>query len=704
LLELSRGLSKVQLAGGFARSDAGSLSGRVEATYRCRVNALSPELKLLVLIAAAESTGDPALLWRAAVKLGIQSAVPDQAELVGLVEIGERVLFRHPLVRSAIYRAATPSDRRNAHAALADVIDAVNEPDRVAWHRAQATIGLDEQVASDLVDAADRAQRRGGWAAAAAFLDRAVELTQDSSQRAGRALAAARAQHLAGGSALRMLSVAESGPLDELERARIELLKAEVAYTRSRGSEASALLLRAATLLRPLDPELSRQTYLDALWATHFAGRFPHDAGLLDVARAARSAVASLGVQPSNPADLLLDGLTTAAIDGYAAAAPILKRAVAAFRSPAVRPEDELRWLWHASVAAMDLWDDESLDLLAARHVDVCRANGTLAVLPVALSARVVADVFAGRFATAEQGIEELRTVSDAMGIQLAPYGRIMLAAWRGRERQASKLIEETIPDVTARGEGAGIAVAQYARAVLYNGLGRYAQALEAAMDSDLPDVESFTVVNMSLIELIEAAVRSGHTDKAAAALVRLEDMAEASGTEWALGNRARSQALLDVGGRAEFQYREAIERFGRTRIRVQLARAHLLYGEWLRRANRRVDARVHLRTAYDMLTNIGAEGFAERARRELQATGENVRARTVNTGGRLTAQEGQIARLAAEGRTNPEIGTELFISSRTVEWHLRKIYSKLGITSRKDLRTTPAAVRSVPASASASD
>jgi DNA-binding CsgD family transcriptional regulator len=686
LIELPRGLSAAQLAGGFSQPDGRAISGRVEATFRRRLDSLSAELKLLVLIAAADPVGDPSLLWRAAARAGVGSIELSNGQLVDLVDIRDRVLFRHPLVRSAIYGAAAPSERRRVHAALADATDAESEPDRAAWHRAQATIGPDEQVASSLMEAADRAQRRGGWAAAAAFLGRAVEMTQDPQLRASRALAAAHAEHLAGApdAALRLLALAESAALSELDRAGVELLKAEVAYSQNRGADAPALLLRAATTLHPLDSELSRQTYLDGLWAAHFAGRFARGSGLVDVARAARAALVP---QPLHPSDLLLDGLTTAALDGYAAAAPMLKRAVAAFRSATVRPSDELRWLWHAGVVAMDLWDDESLDLFAARHVELGRATGALAVLPIALSARILTDVFAGRFACAAKGIEELRTLSDLMGAPLPPYGPMVLAAWRGQELEATALIDEAIRDVTARGEGAGVAVAQYSRAVLYNGLGRYSDAFASAADSDLPEVESFTVVNMSLVELIEAGVRSGHTDQATAALVRLNDMSEASGTEWALANRARSQALLSSKGAAESLYQEAIERFARTRIRGQLARAHLLYGEWLRRETRRVDARFHLRTAHELLSDMGSQAFAERARRELRATGEIVRARTVDTRDHLTAQEAQIAQLAAKGRTNPEIGAELFISARTVEWHLRKIFAKLAINSRKQLR-----------------
>jgi DNA-binding CsgD family transcriptional regulator len=686
ILELSRGHSAAELGGGFGLTDAIPLTSRIEASFQRRIDALSQDARLLLVVAAAEPAGDSALVRGAAGRLGLDDSAAREAELSGLVDIGRTVVFRHPLVRSALYRSAAGSQRRRVHAALADATDPAVDPDRHAWHRAHATLGPDDGVAAELELSAGRAQRRGGLAAAAAFLERAALLTLDPALRPRRALAAARAKYLAGApdAALRLLIAAEDGELDELVRARIDTLRAEIAYSQNRGGEAPSLLSRAATRLEPLDPDLARQTHLDALWAAHFAGRLARGAALPDVARAA---LAARRTPSRRPSDLLLDGLAAAAIDGYVLAVPTLQEAVRAFRSTAVTPEDELRWLWHAAVVAMDLWDDASLNALTARHIEVGREAGVLEVLPIALSARILALAFDGRLLAAGEVIDDLRTVTEAIGSPMPPYGPMVVAAWRGHEAEAAALIDSALPEATARGEGAGIAVAQYARAVLYNGLGRYSDALAAALESDLPEVESHTVSNLVLVELIEAAVRSGATEQAASALNRLSPMALASNTDWALGNRARSVAQLASGDRAEGYYQEAIERFARTRVRTQLARTHLIYGEWLRRENRRVDAREHLRTAYDMLSEMTIHGYAERARRELAATGEVVRRPSAQTLHELTSQEAQIARLASRGQTNPEIGALLFISPRTVEWHLGKVFTKLGVSSRRELR-----------------
>jgi ATP/maltotriose-dependent transcriptional regulator MalT len=366
----------------------------------------------------------------------------------------------------------------------------------------------------------------------------------------------------------------------------------------------------------------------------------------------------------------------------------MLQQAVSTFRSRDVSGEEELRWLWLAGLAAVVVWDDESWDVLTARHVQLAREAGAFSVLPVALTLRIGAHTLTGELLAAVQLIEEARTLTEVLGSYLPPYAPLILAAWRGREAEASKLIEETLREVASRGEGQGVAAAQWARAVLYNGLGRYEEALAAArLASEHPEGLAFS--NTAPLELIEAAVRTGQTKGAAGTPQRLSERTSAGGTDWALGVEARSRALLSEGEFAERLYREAIERLGRTHLRAELARAHLLYGEWLRRENRRVDAREQLRGAYRMLTTMGIEAFAQRSRRELLATGETVRKRTVDAAGELTPQEAQIARLAADGHTNPEMSTRLFISPRTVEWHLRKVFTKLGISSRRQLRQT---------------
>jgi DNA-binding CsgD family transcriptional regulator len=685
LLELPRGLSPAELAGGFGIPAALPLPGMIEESFLRRLEALPGETRLLLLLAAAEPVGDPTLLSLAAERLGLSVEAGEDAQRAGLLEVGSRVRFRHPLVRSAAYRAASRADRQRVHAALADVTDPQLDPDRRAWHRAQAAAEPDEAVAADLERSAGRAQARGGLAAAAAFLERSVRLTPDPKRRALRALTAAQAKHLAGApdAAVGLLATAEAGPLDELGRARVDMLRAQIAFASSRGSDAPPLLLRAATRLEPLDAELARDTYLEALSAAEFAGSLAHGSGVLDVAQATRAAPPA----PSAPraSDLLLDGLTTRFTQGYAAAAPMLKQALNAYRSADIPREEELRWIWLPCRTAVDLWDDEAWDVLASRHVELAREAGALAALPLALSMRMSVHTYTGGLAAASTLIEELQAATEATGTQLPPYGALLLAAWHGREPEASELIEATITDVLPRGEALGLAAAHWASAVLYNGLGRYEDALVGA-EHATEHPEDLPFFNWGLVELIEAAARSGGIERAADTLERLSEMTRASGTDWALGIEARSRALLSEGDTAERLHREAIDRLSRTRMRVPLARAHLVYGEWLRRERRRLEAREHLHIAHEMFAPMGVEAFAQRAERELLATGERARKRTLETREDLTAQEIQVARLARDGLSNPEIGERLFISPRTVEYHLHKVFTKLNISSRNAL------------------
>jgi DNA-binding CsgD family transcriptional regulator len=685
LLELPRGLTAAQLAGGFGLGSAVPLAGRIEDSFGRQIEALPEPTRRLLQLAAADPSGDAPLVWRAAGRLGIGAVAAGPAAAVDLAEFGGRVRFRHPLVRSAAYRSASLEVRRQAHAVLAEATDPAVDPDRRAWHLAQAAAGSDEEVAAELERSAGRAQARGGIAAAAAFLERAALLTPDPHTRALRALAAAQAKHLAGAPdvALALVSAAEAGPLDDLQGARADRLRAEIAYTR-RGSDAPRLLLRAAERLEPLDLRLARDTYLDALWAAHITGRLAGGALVRETAQAALRAPRPAA--PPTVADLLLDGVATGLADGYPAGVPFLRQAVAEFRGHRVSGPDELRWLWAASVMTRFVWDDEAQDVLSARHVELGRQTGVLAGLPSALSARIVVHTLAGELTAADHAIEELLTLSAAMSIPMQLNGRLLVAAWRGREPEASALLDSAGGELERRGEGGALAVADYARAVLCNGLGRYAEALTAAAAADAFDVDGFTIYAQVLPELIEAAVRAGHAERAAGALRRFAAMTEASGTDWGAGLRARCRALLSPDDAAEPLYQEAIERLGRTRVRVELGRAHLLYGEWLRRQNRRLDARPQLRLAHEMLASMGVEAFAERARRELLATGETVRKRTAQAETELTAQEAYIARLAVQGRTNAEIGAQLFISVRTVEWHLHKVFTKLGIGSRREL------------------
>jgi DNA-binding CsgD family transcriptional regulator len=685
LLDLPRGLTATQLAGGFGLLGAHALTGRIEESFLRRLEALPTETRSLLLVAAAEPVGDPLLVWGAAERLGIDGSAAAAAATEGLLAIGERVTFRHPLVRSAVYRSAPPLERSAVHQALAEATDAQVDPDRRAWHLSAAATGPDEEVALELERSAGRAQARGGLAAAAAFLQRSVALTRDPARRAARALAAARATLHAGAfdAALGLLAVAEAGSLDELQRARAELLRGQIAFASSVGSDAPPLLLEAAKRLEGLDAELARETYLDAWGAALFAGRLATAGSLFEVSRAARSAPPP--AHPLRPSDLLLDGLATLITKGRAAAAPMLRRATSAFAAEEVSAEENFRWGWLTTVPSNVLWDDETWHAINARQLQFARDAGALARLPIDLTASAVLVAWWGDFATAAAVIAEADVVTDATETRIAPYGAMLLAAFRGREAEASALIESTIRDATAGGQGIGVQYARWVAAILFNGLGRYDQALTAARQASEDTPELFLSA-WALPELIEASVRSGKTRLGADALERLAEATAVAGTDWGLGIEARSRALLSEGETAERLYREAIERLGRTRLRPELARARLLYGEWLRREGRRTDAREQLHTAHDMLATIGMEAFAERARIELVTTGEKVRKRTVETREELTAQERQIAQLARDGLSNGEIGTRLFLSPRTVEWHLRKVFAKLGISSRKGL------------------
>ena len=683
LLELPRGLTAVDLAGGFGLLDAPELSGHIEDSFRARLARLSAETQELLLVAAAEPVGDPVLVWRAAAQLGI--AAQAAADTDGLLTIGARITFRHPLVRSAVYRAASPEDRRRVHRELAHATDPEVDPDRRAWHLAAASPGPNEEVASELERSASRAQARGGLAAAAAFLERAAALTLEPSSRAHRTLAASRAKHRAGApdAALRLLAVADEGLLNEFQHAQVGLLRAQIAFAVRRGSDAPPLLLQAARQLEPLDVTLARETYLEAIAAAQFAGRLACGVGVLEAAAAARAAPAP--TQPPRPPDLLLDGLAMLLTAGYAAGAPILKRALEAFRSNDVSGDEALRWTWLACRTAIDLWDYDTWDVLSTRLVELTRDAGALAALPLALTLRMGVHLYAGELGAVASLSAEVEAITEATASQLAPYGALHVVAWQGREVDALEVIGAAIDEVLPRGEALGLTAAQWATAVLYNGLGRYDDALAAAQQaSERPEDLGFS--NWSLVELVEAAARSGKFEAAGYALERLRQTTGPSGTDWALGIEARSRALLSKDESAETLYREAIDRLDRARVRAELARAHLVYGEWLRREHRRLDAREQLRTAHKLLTDFGIEAFAERARVELAATGEHARRRTVDTRDHLTAQEAQISRLAAKGATNPEIAAQLFLSPSTVDYHLRKAFRKLGVKSRHQL------------------
>jgi len=684
ILELPRGLTRAELAAGLGVDQPGGLTARIEDSFRRQLGQLSPDQRRLALVAAAEPLGDAALLWRAADRLGISVDDADPAVLEDLLRwTTARVTFRHPLVRSAVYWSATVAERRVAHGALAAVTDPVVDGDRWAWHLAQATAGPDEEVAGELERSATRAQARGGYAAAAAFLDRATALTPDPGVRAARALAAAEAHDLAGNpdEALRLLAATQTAALTEAQAARVDLLRAEIAHARNRGGDAPPLLLRAARRLEPFDVSSARDTYLQALAAAQFAGPAVAE-GIAGVAQAARHAPPPAGLPRAQ--DLLLDGMALLATEGYQAGVSLLTLALEMFRG-AISDEDALRWNWLACRVASLLWDYDTWTELADRTVRLARQTGALRALPVGLAFQLAPRVFAGELDAVASLSEEMDAAADATGVIHIPYGSVLRAAFRGRETEAMAVIESSIEASRSRGEGLAVTAAHTAQAVLYNGLGRHDLALAAA-EQGTTSAEALAWYNWALVELVEAAARCRQLERALDGVERLAERTRASGTDWALGVEARSRALVSEGHDAERHHREAISRLRRTRVRVDLARAHLLYGEWLRRERRRLDARQELRLAFDMFSTMGIEAFAERARFELEATGEVARKRTVDAGTQLTKREAQIARLARDGLSNPEIGTRLFLSPRTVEYHLHKVFSKFGIMSRTEL------------------
>jgi DNA-binding CsgD family transcriptional regulator len=685
LLELPRGLSPTQLAGGFGLPATVPLSASIEEGYTRRLARLPQDARRLLLVAAADPVGDPALVWRAAERLGIRESAAHTVESEDLLVLSPRVVFRHPLVRSAVYGAAGLKERRDVHRALAEATDPEVDPDRRAWHRAQAAAKPDEDVAAELEHSAARAQARGGFAAAAAFLERAVALSPEPSRRAQRALAAAQTKFQAGAldDALGLLEIAEAGTaVDELVRAHVHLLRAQIAFASRRGSDATPLLLAAARELELVDPSLARATYLEAQSAAMFAGRLVRGGGVVSISEAALAGPPPS--QPPQPSDLLLQGLAVRFTEGYAAGAPLLKDALSAFQREADLSPNEARWLWFASWVALFMWDDHAWRVLFTRTLDLARQTGALSALPFVLGTGTSVYAFLGELTTAALLEEELRGATEATGIAPVPYGRLSLAALRGREAEFSDLIRTTVVEAEARGEGLALTVTEFLAGALYNGLGRYDAALAAALPAERFYTEGSAI--WTLTELIEAAVRCGQPERARRAFERVQETTRAAGTDWALGIEARSRALLSDGDDAEELYREAITRLRRTSIRVQLARTHLLYGEWLRRERRRLDAREELRTAHGLFSDFGVEAFAERARLELQATGERPRKRTVETLDQLTPQETQIARLAAKGDTNREIAARLFISASTVEYHLRKAFRKLDVKSRTQL------------------
>jgi DNA-binding CsgD family transcriptional regulator len=690
LLELHRAGPFDDVAAWVAAPESRSLSRRIEQSFGRRLDVLPPATRRLVLLAAAEPVGDAALLWRAVGEQGLEPTDLVAAVDAELIRVGATVRFRHPLVRSLIYREAAPEERRAAHVALARATDPAADPDRRAWHRALSCAGVDDEVADELERAGLRAQARGGIAAAAGFIERALELTADPARRSDRALAAAelRLQTGALDRASELLTAADLAPHDELQGARLEHVRARVVFTRQRGRDAPALLLHAAQHFERVDPHRAREVYLDALLAAGVAGQLGEGLSTREIALAARAAPPPHG--PTGAVDLLFEAVVARYLDGYAASVGPAERALHALAQ--LDDEESIRWgVWDSSLT-IDLWLDARMDERSRLRLAAARRIGALSALPQALSTRIACLAFGGELAQAESLVEELFTISRATGVPPPTGPAVRLAAWREQPAVALSRIDDAKRDADARGDGWTRAMAESAAALVHAGVGRADLAL-ASLEA-APESAGFGLFGTVHVEIIEAAVRTGDIDRAHAAFERLAERTAAAGTDWSLGLQARSAALLSGGAEADELHQEAVERLARTRIVSELARSHLVYGEWLRRENRRIEAREQLRAALVLFDGMGAEAFAERARRELAATGETVRKRADDARIELTPQERQIADLVADGHTNPEIAAQLFLSARTVEWHLHKVFSKLGITSRRELRQRTAGRR----------
>jgi DNA-binding CsgD family transcriptional regulator len=685
LLELPRAWTTAELVDGFERSDP--LISRIEEGFVRRLSTLPEDTQRLLVAAAAEPLGDATLLWRAAAGLGLGPNAGDAAEAAGLIRFGTRVRFRHPLVRAAAYRSASTQTRQAAHRALAEATDPDLDPDRRAWHRAHATQSPDEDIAAELEESAARAQSRGGLLAAAALLERSARLTPDPARRAERELAAAWRKRGGGAldAALALLAAIEAGPADKLRAAKAKHLRGQIALDQRRATEAVRVLVDAAQHLEPLDADLARETYLEALGAAIFSSTT--DEAATAVAAAARQAGSVRG-EP-RITDLVLDALGTRLVDGHAAAVPSLAGALTKVRSIDYRADDVDRLLGQVGnpftgYVATELWDFDAGRTVAELQVRRARDAGALVQLQFTTNELAVIDMLAGRLADAAALVEEDRMVSDITGNPPVGYAAMLLAALRGSDA-AAQLITAARDQTLALGEGRIVNFAGYALALLHNGLGRHDLALQAAREVFDRDVVAGYQM-MAVSELAEAASRTGDTELGAAALERMSGRARATPTDWALGIEARLRALLGEQD-ADASFRESIRYLDRAGIRLELARGHLLYGEWLRRVGERINAREQLRTAHDLLLAMGATAFAERARRELAVLGEKGLQRSVETTEDLTVQEFHIARFARDGLSNAEIGARLFISPRTVEWHLGKVFTKLGISSRRQLR-----------------
>ena len=686
LVEFAGELTDEELSGALSLTRPLRFRGRLEELYLSRVRALPAEAQMLLLLAAADQVGEPGQIWKAAGQLDLDPEVAELPAVERLVSWTPTVRFRHPLMRSAAYYAASAAARRRAHQALADASDPERDPDRRAWHLADAASGPDEQVAAELERSADRARRRGGWASGAAFLERAAELTPGQGRRAQRMLQAAEARLVAGEAPAARVLLERAAPHLEDPRARAQARRLEGLTLHAAGElpEATSALLDAARMIGPYDTRLARDTLLDAFGAAQLSRQFGADR-TVEVLQAVRSAP-RVDDTRATLADLLLDGFAAVGEHRYEAGYAHLRQAIAPLAGDQPLPAGAEQRFMAMSLAAAVLYDDSTWEL-EHRWVTELRARGALAALLVALGFLTYHQMGEGRLADAEVTLAEGRALCEATGFRshlgVFAFAELSVLTRRGREADARILAARLRRDFAEQGSGIGARMVSHAMTYLEMGLGNYAEALRCALETSAGQ----TALELGQAgDVIEAGSRCGDRQAATATLEAFSPQALASGTHWGLGWLARGQALLAGDAHAEPQYRLAIEHLQQCRLVPELARSHLLYGEWLRRQRRRRDARDQLRTACQMFDRLGMEAFAERARAELRATGEHARKRSDQTRNVLTPQEAQIAGLAGEGLSNTEIAARLFISASTVDYHLRKVFRKLGITNRVQL------------------
>jgi DNA-binding CsgD family transcriptional regulator len=689
LLELASELSDEQLRGGRTVSEPLPIGKRLEDHFLRQVEALDDAAQTFLLVAAAETSGDASLVRRVAADMGSDGLAEDAAVASGLLDTARGIKFRHPLVRSAIYGGAPLDLRRSVHNALAANIDPGVDPDRRAQHLAGAARGPDEALANELEEAAHRAGQRGGYSAESSFLLQAAQLTPDPQRQSARLLRAAVAALNAGlphrGEAL--LEQARPGLTDPLLAAEAMRLDGRLRVPLAQPPTAPGLLLAAARAFVPLDRSRARETLLEAVDAALVSQHFTVGTSLTEIAQVALATPAE-GSSPQTVAGLLLDGAASLWGSSYGAAAPVLRQALGTLESDSVRPEDITSFFMLPTIVANELWDDEAYGRWVRRVEHIARDEGALLALQVSLLSLAKHATRAGRFAEAEAHYDDAVEITRAMGgfTDFYEWLKCDLYAWRGQEAETLQTAAILTGASNAIGSAVPVELAQVALATLALSSGRYADALEAVnpiLDANAPRW-ACQVFSLG----VEAGIRAEDHAVADHCLAQLEERAPAAGTPWGLGQLARARALAQEADNAEEFFVEAVSYFEKTSVATDLAHTHLLYGEWLRRENRRQDARSELKVAYDKFSAMGAEGFARRAQIELEATGEKVRRRSVETQSDLTAQEAQVARLAATGATNPEIAARLFISANTVDYHLRKVFRKLGITSRRQLST----------------